>query len=105
MPRPRSLPLPPATQVGDTLKVLPGASIPTDGELLAGATAVDESMLTGEALPVAKAAGDALIGGSVNGQVGGRVSDAGACARGGEVRVVQGRRPHRGSSWRAVADC
>ncbi len=70
--RPPSPPHPrPPKKAGDVLKVLPGAAIPTDGTLLAGATSVDESLITGEPLPVFKgAAGDALIGGSVNEQVG-----------------------------------
>ncbi len=53
--------------VGDTLRVRPGEKIPVDGTVLEGAGAVDESMLTGESIPVDKAAGDALIGGTVNG--------------------------------------
>lgn len=56
----------PAVQVGDILRVSPGATVPADGIVLGGASAVDESMLTGESLPVAKAPGDAVIGGTVN---------------------------------------
>jgi len=52
---------------GDTLRVRPGERIPVDGKVLEGAGAVDESMLTGESIPVDKAAGDDLIGGTVNG--------------------------------------
>ncbi|MBK7902008.1 MAG: copper-translocating P-type ATPase [Proteobacteria bacterium] len=52
---------------GDTLRVRPGEKIPVDGTVLEGAGAVDESMLTGESIPVDKAPGDALIGGTVNG--------------------------------------
>lgn len=54
-------------QVGDRLRVRPGDGIPVDGEVLAGKGAVDESMVTGEAMPVAKQPGDKLIGGTVNG--------------------------------------
>jgi Cu+-exporting ATPase len=54
-------------QVGDRLRVRPGDGVPVDGEVLEGASAVDESMVTGESMPTAKAAGDKLIGGTVNG--------------------------------------
>jgi len=53
--------------VGDRLVVKPGERYPVDGTLLEGHTQVDESMLTGEPLPVAKDAGGALTGGSING--------------------------------------
>ncbi len=53
--------------VGDTLRVRPGERIPVDGTVLEGAGAVDESMLTGESIPVDKAPGAALIGGTVSG--------------------------------------
>ena len=52
--------------VGDAVLVRPGAKIPVDGEVTGGTSAVDESMLTGEPLPVDKTAGDAVIAGSVN---------------------------------------
>ena len=52
--------------VGDQLVVKPGERIPADGVLLQGRTQVDESMLTGEALPVAKDQGERLTGGSIN---------------------------------------
>ena len=51
---------------GDMVVVRPGERIPVDGEVLAGASAVDESMLTGESMPVAKQAGDRVIGGTLN---------------------------------------
>jgi P-type Cu+ transporter len=53
--------------VGDRLVVKPGERYPVDGILLEGHTQVDESMLTGEPLPIAKDAGGALTGGSING--------------------------------------
>ncbi|MBN8475569.1 MAG: heavy metal translocating P-type ATPase [Sulfuritalea sp.] len=52
--------------VGDTVQVKPGETIPADGRVLDGASAADESLLTGESRPVPKRVGDALIGGSVN---------------------------------------
>ena len=52
--------------VGDLLRVLPGERIPTDGEVTDGASAVDESMLTGESVPVSKSPGDAVAGATVN---------------------------------------
>ncbi|WP_293224189.1 cation-translocating P-type ATPase [Ottowia sp.] len=55
-------------RAGDRLAVRPGERVPADGTVLEGATQVDESMLTGEPLPVAKSAGDALTGGSINGE-------------------------------------
>ena len=53
--------------VGDRLRVRPGDAVPVDGVVLEGKGAVDEAMVTGEAMPTAKAAGDRLIGGTVNG--------------------------------------
>lgn len=52
--------------VGDILAVRPGESIPTDGEVISGNGAVDESMLTGESIPRDVAAGDSVYGGSIN---------------------------------------
>ena len=53
-------------RTGDTVLVRPGERIPVDGTLLVGTSAVDESMLTGESLPVDKSPGDSLIGGTMN---------------------------------------
>jgi P-type Cu+ transporter len=51
---------------GDTILVRPGERIPVDGEVISGGSAVDESMLTGESLPVEKGPGDTVIGGTIN---------------------------------------
>ena len=53
-------------RVGDTLRIRPGEKIPVDGVVVAGAAAVDESMLTGESVPVDKAPGDRVAGATVN---------------------------------------
>ena len=55
-----------AVKEGMTLLVKPGERLPSDGELLDGTTSVDESMITGESLPVVKNAGDGVTGGSLN---------------------------------------
>lgn len=52
--------------IGETILIKPGSRIPLDGIILEGSTTVDESMLTGESIPVEKADGDEVIGGSVN---------------------------------------
>jgi Cu+-exporting ATPase len=51
---------------GDVVVVLPGERVPADGRVLAGASSVDESMLTGEPIPIDKGVGDEVIGGTVN---------------------------------------
>jgi P-type Cu2+ transporter len=53
-------------RVGEWLQVLPGDKIPVDGEVVVGQTTVDESMLTGEAVPVIKQPGDIVTGGTLN---------------------------------------
>ena len=55
-------------QVGDRLRVRPGDKIPLDGEVLSGRSHVDQSMVTGEPIPVAKGPGDKVFGGTLNAQ-------------------------------------
>jgi Cu+-exporting ATPase len=54
-------------KVGDTLRVRPGEKIPVDGSVHEGTSSVDESMVTGEPIPVGKSTGDKLIGATING--------------------------------------
>lgn len=57
-----------AIVVGDRLRVRPGDKVPLDGAVLEGASNVDESLVTGEAVPVTKTVGDQVVGGTLNGQ-------------------------------------
>jgi P-type Cu+ transporter len=71
---------------GDHLRVRPGEKVPVDGTVLEGRSHLDESMLTGEPLPVAKTPGDAVIGATMNGSgslviVAGRVGEEGVLAQ------------------------
>ena len=56
-----------AVQVGDRLRVRPGEKVPVDGVVLEGASAIDESMVTGEPIPVEKTPGQRVVGATVNG--------------------------------------
>ncbi|WP_417496270.1 heavy metal translocating P-type ATPase [Maricaulis sp.] len=64
-----------SVRVGDRLRVRPGEKMPVDGQVVSGKSSVDESMLTGEALPVEKAVGDSVTGATINGS-GGLVVEA-----------------------------
>src|SRR6056297_1196810 len=55
-------------EAGNRVLIKPGEKIPADGKILGGKSSIDESMLTGESVPVEKSEGDNLIGGSVNGE-------------------------------------
>ena len=66
--------------VGDRLRVRPGEKVPVDGELVEGRSSIDESMITGESMPVTKEVGAKLIGGTLN-QSGGFVMMAGKVGR------------------------
>ncbi len=56
-----------AVHAGNRLRVRPGEKVPVDGTILEGSSSVDESMVTGESIPVEKRSGDRVIGGTVNG--------------------------------------
>ena len=67
-------------QVGDLLLIRPGGRVPVDAAVEDGTSEVDESVVTGESLPVSKAPGDELIGGSINSNGTLRARACGACA-------------------------
>jgi Cu+-exporting ATPase len=66
--------------VGDRLRVRPGEKVPVDGTLVEGRSSIDESMITGESMPVTKEVGGKLIGGTMN-QTGGFLMEAGKVGR------------------------
>jgi Cu+-exporting ATPase len=84
-------------QHGDIFVVRPGERIAADGEVVSGSTAVDESMLTGESMPVAKKKGDRIVGGTINrtGAVKARATTLGADSA--LARIVQLMRDAQGS--------
>ncbi|MDX1000841.1 heavy metal translocating P-type ATPase [Sinorhizobium medicae] len=69
-----------AVAVGDRLRVRPGEKVPVDGTLVEGRSSIDESMITGESMPITKEVGATLIGGTMN-QTGGFVMEAGKVGR------------------------
>jgi Cu+-exporting ATPase len=69
-----------AVAVGDRLRVRPGEKVPVDGTLVEGRSSIDESMITGESMPITKEVGANLIGGTMN-QTGGFVMEAGKVGR------------------------
>ncbi|WP_192937225.1 copper-transporting P-type ATPase [Sinorhizobium meliloti] len=78
-----------AVAVGDRLRVRPGEKVPVDGTLVEGRSSVDESMITGESMPVTKEIGANLIGGTMN-KTGGFVMEAGKVGRDTMLsRIVQ----------------
>jgi len=78
-----------AVTVGDRLRVRPGEKVPVDGDLIEGRSSVDESMITGESLPITKEVGSVLIGGTLN-QTGGFVMRASKVGRDSMLaRIVQ----------------
>ena len=81
-------------QVGEILAVRPGERIPLDGTVVEGSSEVDQSPITGESLPVSKAAGDEVFGGTIN--AGGLPGDPGDQARPGHDPVPD--HPQRGGS-------
>jgi Cu2+-exporting ATPase len=73
-------------EVGDLLLIRPGSKIPVDASVIEGESSVDESMVTGEAMPVAKKPGDTLIGATINSQ---GTLRAGATAVGSDTALAQ----------------
>jgi len=78
-----------AVQVGDVLAVRPGERIPVDGTVLEGRSHVDEALITGESLPVAKQPGSRTIGASVNGEGALRIRATAVGTEGTLARIVR----------------
>ena len=78
-----------AVAVGDRLRVRPGEKVPVDGVVVEGRSSIDESMITGESMPLAKETGNAVIGGTMN-QTGGFIMEASKVGRDTMLsRIVQ----------------
>lgn len=75
--------------VGDTISIRPGDRVPVDGRILSGESQVDESLITGESQPVARGPGDAVTGGSVNGEGLLRISATATAAEGTLARIIR----------------
>ncbi len=92
--------------VGDVLIINPGELVPVDGVIIDGATAVDESMLTGESVPVEAAVGDHLTGGTVvaSGRVRMRATAVGAATRIAQISELVVRAQSRKSQTQRLAD-
>ena len=112
---PAAPPAPPAEPVevavssltkGDVIKVMPGSQVPLDSVVLHGSSAVDESMLTGEAMPVPKAKGDKLVGGTMNcgGVLWALVSAAAEDSTLAQIAAVVADAQHRRPQVQAFAD-
>ena len=95
-----------ALVVGDVVLVRPGERIPTDGEVTDGSSAVNESMLTGESVPVQKAAGGKVIAGAVNGEgaLSVRVTHQGADSYLSKVVKMVGEAQNTKSQTQTLAD-
>lgn len=90
----------------DVIKVLPGSQVPLDGVVLLGCSSVDEAMLTGEAMPVPKAAGDRVVGGTINqsGLLWVQVTAASADSVLAQIAAVVADAQHRRPKVQAFAD-
>ncbi|MEC5384877.1 cation-translocating P-type ATPase [Uliginosibacterium sp. H3] len=93
-------------RVGDVLRVAVGQAFPADGVVLAGSSAVDEALLTGEARPIARQAGDAVVAGSYNleAPLVMRVERLGAQSRFGEIVALMARAASEKPRLAALAD-
>ena len=91
---------------GDVLKVFPGASIPTDGKVFIGDSAVDESMITGESIPQYKGKGDKVTGGTLNtnGVLHVIVTDTGSASTLSKIMQVLSQAQTRKQRLQSIAD-